>query len=103
MPQRTSADAPFRASDPQAVVAVHLTDTEWYPVILQYVAEHPEASLVSIVLHLWPGFLGLPAPRRAQTWFWLKDELQRLCAKGILQQQMHEAGVTTWSIARKPF
>lgn len=83
----------------QNVVSFSKDDTYWHRRICLFLAEKPGATLFGIVQHLWPDFLAMPANRRAQTWFWAKEQLERLQAARILQSREEADGVALWSLA----
>jgi hypothetical protein len=87
------------ATPPQNVISFAPDDTYWHRRICLFLAEKPDATLFSLVQHLWPDFLSLPANRRAQTWFWAKEQLERLRGARILQSREEADGVALWSLA----
>jgi hypothetical protein len=89
-----ASDAPV-----QNVISFTQDDTYWHRRMCLFLAEKPGATLFSIVQNLWPDFLALPASRRAQTWFWTKEQLERLRAAHVLQSREEADGVTAWSLA----
>jgi hypothetical protein len=72
--------------------------TQWEQQILAFLREHPGSSLLPIVRHLWPDFLAFPAERRAQSWFWVKEQLQVLVKAEVLRCRECADGVATWSL-----
>src|SRR4051812_7127175 len=83
----------------QNVIDFSHEDTYWHRRICLFLAEKPGATLFGVVQHLWPDFLALPASRRAQTWFWAKEQLERLRAAHVLQSREESDGVALWSLA----
>ncbi len=96
-PAAPPVDAPF-GERVAGIFTVRLEDTEWYGRAREFLREHPGSSLLSIVHYLWPDFLSFPSARRAQTWFWMKEQLLALSDRGLLRNIIDEDGVTIWSL-----
>jgi hypothetical protein len=76
--------------------------TKWEEEICVFLAAHPKSSLLSVVQHLRPDFLSLPAERRAQMWFWVKERLRTLDRQGILDHEDTGDSLPLWFVRRYP-
>ena len=74
--------------------------TDWEQHTCAFLASHPKSSLLAVVQHLRPEFLTLPPERRAQMWFWVKQQLRSLADQGILHREDSGEGVALWSVRR---
>jgi hypothetical protein len=74
--------------------------TEWEQRACEFLASHPQSSLLAVVQHLQPDFLALPPERRAQLWFWVKQQLRVLADEGVLQRDDSGEGLALWSFRR---
>ena len=74
--------------------------TEWEERMCVFLASHPKSSLLAVVQYLQPDFLSLPPERRAQMWFWVKEQLCSLDDQGILHREDSGEGLALWSFRR---
>jgi hypothetical protein len=74
--------------------------TEWEERICVFLTSHPKSSLLAVVQYLRPDFLALPPERRAQMWFWVKEQLRSLDDQGVLQREDSGEGLALWSFRR---